>query len=161
MKGRRLDIASEVFMGCPQAPTASWSPRVNEAFATTTRAGNAICAQTDSAAVVVARRQGPQDARRLTASRIAEKRASGVHRYVLRVVPRHRRRGRSFTDAQIISHMIFLMMAAHDTSTSTMTTMAITWPPIRNGRTGCGRSPNASATARWTSRRSGWKRTTW
>jgi cytochrome P450 len=31
--------------------------------------------------------------------------------------------GQSFTDDQIISHMIFLMMAAHDTSTSTMTTM--------------------------------------
>lgn len=32
--------------------------------------------------------------------------------------------GQSFTDDQIVSHMIFLMMAAHDTSTSTMTTMA-------------------------------------
>jgi len=32
--------------------------------------------------------------------------------------------GQRFTDADIVAHMIFLMMAAHDTSTSTMTTMA-------------------------------------
>ena len=32
--------------------------------------------------------------------------------------------GNSFTDEDIVNHMIFLMMAAHDTSTSTLTTMA-------------------------------------
>ena len=32
--------------------------------------------------------------------------------------------GNSFSDADIVNHMIFLMMAAHDTSSSTMTTMA-------------------------------------
>jgi len=32
--------------------------------------------------------------------------------------------GGSFTDQDVVSHMIFLMMAAHDTSTSTLTTMA-------------------------------------
>ena len=32
--------------------------------------------------------------------------------------------GQRFTDDDIVAHMIFLMMAAHDTSTSTMTTMA-------------------------------------
>ncbi len=32
--------------------------------------------------------------------------------------------GERFSDDDIVSHMIFLMMAAHDTSTSTMTTMA-------------------------------------
>ena len=32
--------------------------------------------------------------------------------------------GNSFTDDDIVNHMIFLMMAAHDTSTSTLTTMA-------------------------------------
>ena len=32
--------------------------------------------------------------------------------------------GNSFSDEDIVNHMIFLMMAAHDTSTSTVTTMA-------------------------------------
>ena len=32
--------------------------------------------------------------------------------------------GNTFTDTDIVNHMIFLMMAAHDTSTSTLTTMA-------------------------------------
>jgi Cytochrome P450 len=32
--------------------------------------------------------------------------------------------GNSFTDDDIVNHMIFLMMAAHDTFTSTTTTMA-------------------------------------
>jgi cytochrome P450 len=32
--------------------------------------------------------------------------------------------GASFTDAEIVNHMIFLLMAAHDTTTITMTTMA-------------------------------------
>ena len=31
--------------------------------------------------------------------------------------------GNKFSDADIVNHMIFLMMAAHDTSTSTATTM--------------------------------------
>jgi len=32
--------------------------------------------------------------------------------------------GESFTDDDVVNHMIFLLMAAHDTSTSTLTTMA-------------------------------------
>ncbi len=32
--------------------------------------------------------------------------------------------GNRFSDDDIVNHMIFLMMAAHDTSTSTLTTMA-------------------------------------
>ena len=32
--------------------------------------------------------------------------------------------GNKFSDEDIVNHMIFLMMAAHDTSTSTATTMA-------------------------------------
>ena len=53
------------------------------------------------------------------------KRAERRRRPVQRAVPRPGRgRRRGFTDEDIVNHMIFLLMAAHDTTTITMTTMA-------------------------------------
>ena len=50
--------------------------------------------------------------------------------------------GERFTDADIINHMIFLMMAAHDTSTITTPRWRTFWRRIPNGRIDC-RLPGA------------------
>ena len=71
--------------------------------------------------------------------------------------------GETFTDDDVVNHMIFLLMAAHDTSTSTLTTMAYYLAQAtRNGRTAAATSrwrsaPARSATATSTS----WCRSTW
>ena len=70
--------------------------------------------------------------------------------------------GNKFSDEDIVNHMIFLMMAAHDTSTSTATTMSTIWPPIPSGRTAAATSPTDSVTVRSTSSRwRSWNHSTW
>jgi len=56
-------------------------------------------------------------------SLLAEKRASGGNDMLSRLCRAQSDEGRFFTDTEIIDHMIFLMMAAHDTTTSTLTSM--------------------------------------
>jgi cytochrome P450 len=44
--------------------------------------------------------------------------------------------GERISDGDVINHMIFLMMAAHDTSTITTTAVTTKWRSIPSGRTG-------------------------
>jgi len=70
--------------------------------------------------------------------------------------------GNKFSDEDIVNHMIFLMMAAHDTSTSTATTMSHYLAANPECRSAAAMSPTGSATARSTSRRwTSWNHLTW
>lgn len=124
MKELTLDIASEVFMGVPAGTDHKLVTTVNEAFATTTRAGNAIVRKPVPPLSWWRGLQARKTLDDYFRTRIAEKRASESTDMFSVLCHSADEEGRSFTDEQIISHMIFLMMAAHDTSTSTMTTMA-------------------------------------
>jgi hypothetical protein len=55
---------------------------------------------------------------------VKEKRGSGGTDMLTVLCQTEDEDGNSFSDQDIVNHMIFLMMAAHDTSTSTLTTMA-------------------------------------
>ncbi len=124
IKELTLDIASEVFMGVPAGTDRKLVTTVNEAFTTTTRAGNAIIRKPVPPLSWWRGLKARQTLEDYFAGRIAEKRRSestDMFSVLCHVTDED---GQGFTDAQIISHMIFLMMAAHDTSTSTMTTMA-------------------------------------
>ncbi len=127
LKELTLDIASAVFMGHEPGTDKELVTEVNEAFAITTRAGNAII-----------RVPLPPftwwrglRARRLLegyfAARVAESRrkSEGSAADDLLSVLCHSadEDGNRFSDRDIVNHMIFLMMAAHDTSTSTASTM--------------------------------------
>ncbi|MCV7287861.1 cytochrome P450 [Mycolicibacterium wolinskyi] len=119
-----LDIASEVFMGVPAGTDRALVTKVNNAFTTTTRAGNAIVR---TSVPPLKWWRGIRARRTLEDyffSRIGEKRHSEGADMFSVLCHAQDEDGQSFTDGQIVSHMIFLMMAAHDTSTSTMTTMA-------------------------------------
>jgi len=124
MKELTLDIASEVFMGVPAGTDRALVTTVNEAFTTATRAGNAIIRKPVPPLAWWRGIKARKTLEDYFASRIAEKRASESTDMFSVLCHAADEDGQSFTDAQIISHMIFLMMAAHDTSTSTMTTMA-------------------------------------
>lgn len=123
MKELTLDVASTVFMGHEPGTDSDLVTKVNRAFTTTTRAGGAIV-----------RRPVPPFKwwRGLRARKVLE------DYFIDRVMERRHARGtdmltvlchtedddgNAFTDQDIVNHMIFLMMAAHDTSTSTTTTM--------------------------------------
>lgn len=55
---------------------------------------------------------------------LPEKRAAETADLFSRLCHARSEEGETYSDAEVIDHMIFVMMAAHDTSTSTMTTMA-------------------------------------
>jgi len=119
-----LDIASLVFMGHEPGTDHDLVTTVNRAFTTTTRAGGAII-----------RRGVPPfkwwrglQARKLLESyfqeRVKERRSAENADMLTVLCHTTDDDGNSFTDEDIVNHLIFLMMAAHDTSTSTLTTMA-------------------------------------
>ncbi|HZA09725.1 cytochrome P450 [Mycobacterium sp.] len=124
MKELTLDIASMVFMGHEPGTDKELVTRINRAFTTTTRAGGAII-----------RRGVPPfkwwrglQARKLLedyfAQRVKERRNAEGNDMLTVLCHTEDDEGNRFTDEDIVNHMIFLMMAAHDTSTSTSTTMA-------------------------------------
>ena len=123
MKELTLDIASMVFMGHEPGTDHELVTKVNNAFTTTVRAGNAII-RTPVPPFTWWR--GIQ-ARRLLenyfAERVKERRGKDGSDLLTVLCQTEDEDGNKFSDDDIVNHMIFLMMAAHDTSTSTATTM--------------------------------------
>jgi cytochrome P450 len=124
MKELTLDVASVVFMGHEHGTDHNLVTKVNRAFTTTTRAGGAIV-----------RFSLPpfkwwQGLRARTVledyftERVKDRRNAEGTDMLTVLCHTEDEDGNSFTDQDIVNHMIFLMMAAHDTSTSTTTTMA-------------------------------------
>ncbi|MCG5434335.1 cytochrome P450 [Mycobacterium sp. MYCO198283] len=124
MKELTLDIASMVFMGHEPGTDHELVTKVNKAFTTTTLAGNAVI----RTSVPPFTWWRGLRARKLLEDYFEERvqearRAEGDD--LLSVLCRTEDEdGNRFSDADIVNHMIFLMMAAHDTSTSTATTIA-------------------------------------
>lgn len=124
MKELTLDIASVVFMGHEPGTDHELVTKVNEAFTTTTRAGGAIV----RVGVPPFKWWRGLRARKVLedyfTARVAERREAEGTDMLTVLCHTEDEDGNSFSDADIVNHMIFLMMAAHDTSTSTTTTMA-------------------------------------
>lgn len=122
--GLTLDIASEVFMGHPAGTDRKLVTTINQAFTTTTRAGNAIIRKPVRPFAWWRGVQARKTLEDYFSSSIAEKRRSESTDMFSVLCHAQDEDGQTFTDDQIVAHMIFLMMAAHDTTTSTLTTMA-------------------------------------
>ncbi|WP_326547396.1 cytochrome P450 [Mycolicibacterium sp. ND9-15] len=123
LKKLTLDIASVVFMGHEPGTDHDLVTKVNEAFAITTRAGGAIIR---TSVPPFKWWRGLQARKVLEAyfqERVKEQRDSGGTDMLTVLCHTEDEEGNRFTDEDIVNHMIFLMMAAHDTSTSTLTTM--------------------------------------
>jgi cytochrome P450 len=125
-KALTLDLALETFVGVELTPAER--DRINRAFIDAVRAGTSV---------VRAPVPGTPWARGLAARKVLED-------FFFAQLPEKRRRGGddlfaqlcvaqqkaqregsdAFSDEDIVNHMIFLLMAAHDTSTITMTSMA-------------------------------------
>lgn len=120
LKQLTLDIATKVFMGYRLSNEAS---KLNTAFIDTVRAGTGLIRKdlpfTRWHKGIVGRRVLEDFFR----SQLAEKRASNGTDMFAQLCRAKNEEGASFSDDDIVNHMIFLMMAAHDTTTITLTSM--------------------------------------
>lgn len=119
-----LDIASVVFMGHEPGADRQLVTKINRAFTTTTRAGGAIIRYP---VPPFKWWRGLRERRVLEdyfAKRVTERRRAEGTDMLTVLCHTEDEDGNSFSDTDIVNHMIFLMMAAHDTTTSTVTTMA-------------------------------------
>jgi cytochrome P450 len=120
LKALTLNIAARVFMGMSLGPEAD---KMNQAFIDTVEASLALIRRPVAPFAmwrgVRARRWLVQ----LMRSKLAEKRATEGPDLFSQLCHARSEEGERFSDDEVINHMIFLMMAAHDTTTSTLTTM--------------------------------------
>lgn len=117
-----LDLALETFVGVDLSQAEQ--DRINKAFIDAVRAGTSI---------VRANVPGTPWARGLAARKVLEefffthlpeKRRRGGDDLFAQLCIARSEDGDEFSDEDIVNHMIFLLMAAHDTSTITMSAMA-------------------------------------
>ncbi len=113
-----LDLASRVFVGEPPGAEAE---AVNQAFFDTVQAPTGL---------IRFGLPGSRWARGLTGrkrleaffyGRIAKKRSEGGRSLFAELCAARDEQGKTFSDEDVVNHMIFLLMAAHDTSTITLT----------------------------------------
>lgn len=120
LKALTLDIAARVFMGMALGPQAD---RMNRAFIDTVEASLALLRRPVPPFAmwrgVRARRWLVQMMR----GQIAAKRAAEGPDLFSQLCHARDEDGEHFSDDEVVDHMIFLMMAAHDTTTSALTTM--------------------------------------
>ncbi|WP_144205809.1 cytochrome P450 [Mycobacterium tilburgii] len=124
MKELTLDIASMVFMGHEPGTDHELVTKVNKAFAITTRAGNAIIRTPVPPFTWWRGLKARALLENYFRERVKEQRANPGTDLLSVLCETEDEDGNKFSDDDIVNHMIFLMMAAHDTSTSTVTAMA-------------------------------------
>jgi cytochrome P450 len=120
LKQLTLDLACEVFMDLELGREAD---RVNRAFVATVRAGTAFLRLPVPGGRWWAGLRGRKQLERFFESRIAEKRRGDGDDLFSVLCHAESDDGQRFSDEDVVNHMIFLMMAAHDTSTITLSAM--------------------------------------
>ena len=121
LKSLTLDLATQIFMGGAELAAPGEMDRVNRAFIDTVQAATAI---------VRVPIPGTRWRRALAGRELLESfltrhlplKRAGDGDDLFSVLCRLREEGVGFTDTEIVNHMIFLLMAAHDTSTITVST---------------------------------------
>jgi cytochrome P450 len=121
VKQLTLDVATRTFMA-DQVGAAS--DRVNRAFSDTVRAATAFIRVPVPGLRWARGLAGRRLLENYLRPRIAERRESNGNDLFSALCHVRTDDGERFSDDDIVNHMIFLLMAAHDTSTSTLTTMA-------------------------------------
>ncbi len=124
VKELTLDIASVVFMGHEPGSDRELVTKINRAFTTTTRSGGAIIRTPIPPFKWWRGLQARKVLEDYFFERVKARRTATGTDMLTVLCQTADDDGNGFTDADIVNHMIFLMMAAHDTSTSTLTTMA-------------------------------------
>nr|WP_200862790.1 cytochrome P450 [Amycolatopsis orientalis] len=116
-----LDVATQVFMGMRSAADAE---RINRAFVAAVRAGTAVVRYPVPGGRWAAGLRGRRTLERYFGENLAAKREADGDDLFSALCHAVSEGGDRFSDADIVNHMIFLMMAAHDTTTITASAMA-------------------------------------
>jgi cytochrome P450 len=124
MKELTLDIASMVFMGHEPGVDHDLVTKVNSAFTMTVRAGNAVIRTSVPPFTWWRGLKARQLLEDYFEERVKERRGKAGNDLLTVLCQTEDEDGNRFSDKDIVNHMIFLMMAAHDTSTTTATNMA-------------------------------------
>jgi cytochrome P450 len=120
IKALTLNIAARVFMGMALGPEAD---RMNQAFIDTVEASLALIRKPLPPFAMWRGVRARGFLVRLMQAKLAEKRAVEGPDLFSQLCHARGEDGERFSDDEVVNHMIFLMMAAHDTTTSTLTTM--------------------------------------
>jgi len=120
LKQLTLDLAASVFMGVELGRSAK---DLNRAFMATVAASLAIVRVPVPGLAMWRGIRGRDLLVKRFRELLPEKRATHTSDFFSEFCHAQSEQGERFTDEEIIDHMIFLMMAAHDTTTSTLTTM--------------------------------------
>lgn len=115
-----LDLACSVFLGIELGPEAE---RVNRAFADAVAASMAVLRVRVPGLPWTRGLEGREYMVEFFRQLIPAKRRGDGSDMFSQLCRAQDETGASYTDQEIIDHMIFLMMAAHDTTTSTLTSM--------------------------------------
>ena len=124
VKQLTLDVASTVFMGHEPGADDDLVTKINQAFTGTTRAGGAFIRYPVPPFKWWRGRRGRKFLEQCLAERVRERRDAEGTDMLTVLCHTDDEEGNRFTDTDIVNHMILLLMAAHDTSTSALTTMA-------------------------------------
>lgn len=117
IKQLTLDIATEVFMG---EKLGSEADHINRAFVNCVRAGTALARFPVPGGRWSKGLQGRKTLEHFFRSRIPQRRSNPGTDLFSRLCQAEDENGQRFSDDDIVNHMIFLLMAAHDTSTITL-----------------------------------------
>ncbi|NMO02185.1 cytochrome P450 [Gordonia sp. TBRC 11910] len=117
-----LDVALEVFLGL-ELPKAE-ADKINKAFIETVRAGVAYVRKPLPGGRWWKGLRSRKILEEFFYANIAAKRATQTPDLFSVLCHAESEEGHTFTDEDVVNHMIFVLMAAHDTSTITMTQMA-------------------------------------
>jgi cytochrome P450 len=121
LKRLTLDVATRVFMALGRAPEAD---RINQAFVATVRAATSLVRYPLPGTRWRAGLKGRRLLESYFESNLAAKQAADGEDLFTALCHASTPEGERFTDSDVVNHMIFLMMAAHDTSTIASTAAA-------------------------------------
>ena len=124
IKQLTLDVASLVFMGHEPDTDNGLVAEINRAFTRTTRAGGAFLRYPVPPFKWWRGTRGRKFLEECLTQRIKERRNAEGTDMLTVLCHTDDEDGNRFSDEDIVNHMILLLMAAHDTSTSALATMA-------------------------------------
>ncbi len=120
LKQLTLDLATDVFMG---RELGDQTDRINRAFIDTVRAGTSLIRFPVPGLGWSKGLRGRRVLERLFMDDIGAKRTAPDSDLFSMLCQARTEDGHEFSDEDVVSHMIFLMMAAHDTTTITLCTL--------------------------------------
>ncbi|MEU0511539.1 MULTISPECIES: cytochrome P450 [Amycolatopsis] len=122
LKTLTLDLATAIFMGGAEGATAARMNQVNRAFIDSVQAATALVRVPVPGGRWWRGLRGRRDLEQFLRGYLPARRA-GDGDDLFSVLCRVESDGERFSDDDVVNHMIFLLMAAHDTSTITLSTM--------------------------------------